>query len=225
LRLLPGLLALLVVWSVRKLCFEAASAGEVLQAVVVVLLYSSNWLIASGAHLYGITAGPRPLLAQSWSLAIEEQFYLLWPAALVLLLRLKIPRRRLLLVPLIGAALSASLRSILWSRGATWARLWMGSDSHADPILIGCAVGLIGSWKPSSLGGTWALRLLAGATLLPFLVFAVSPELGGALLRYGMLSVLSLSVGGLILTLVREPSVFPFRLFESKSLVWVGRRS
>jgi peptidoglycan/LPS O-acetylase OafA/YrhL len=224
LRLLPALVAVLIVWALRKVFFESAPVKGVLQAALAVLFYSSNWLIAFGVPVYGLTVGPRPLMAHSWSLAIEEQFYLLWPAVLALLLRLKTPRRYLLLVPLVGAVLSATIRGWLWGGGATWARLWMGADSHADPILIGCAVGLLGSWKEASRKGALALRLLAASSVLPFLCFAAAEEFGARLLRYGMLTFLAISVGGLILTLVKESS-FPFGIFEFPPLVWVGRRS
>jgi peptidoglycan/LPS O-acetylase OafA/YrhL len=75
------------------------------------VFYSGNWIIA-------LSQGDIPfgLLAHTWSLAIEEQFYLLWPALLLLLLlRPKQLMRRLLLVVLTLAVASAVLRLVLWN--------------------------------------------------------------------------------------------------------------
>jgi peptidoglycan/LPS O-acetylase OafA/YrhL len=109
-------------------------------AAVLALLYVSNWAWAFGAKL-------PPLLVHLWSLAAEEQFYLLAPIAFALML----PRmtRRAILVALAGAGASlVAWRGVYYAAHAhirttlAISRLRFGLDMHADGLIIGCLIGL-----------------------------------------------------------------------------------
>jgi len=98
--------------------------------VIPTLLYAADFAMAAGQDL-----GP---LDHTWSLAVEEQFYLVWPVLLIILLRL--PRRHALTLVAALALASAVARILLWPEGlrASWA-----PDTRADALLVGALLGLI----------------------------------------------------------------------------------
>ncbi len=115
------------------------------QDALAVLGYFSNWhFIATGTNYFAASGAPS-LLTHTWSLAIEEQFYLVWP--LIVIAILSVTRRRQGLglrvvfgVSLGGALLSAAWMAHLYRTGATSTRLYYGTDTHAESILVGCAL-------------------------------------------------------------------------------------
>lgn len=99
------------------------------------LLYVSNW--TSAFHAEGVPM----FLGNTWSLAIEEQFYLLWPILLLGMLRIGGGR-----FPL-AASLTLLVVSLLWQRwqiagGGDYERIYFGFDTRCSGLLIGCSVAL-----------------------------------------------------------------------------------
>ena len=128
-RLLPALAAFLAV----MMLIGAASIGQTLASA----LYVSNWVAAGGSNL--------GVLAHTWSLAVEEQFYLLWPLAIVLL-----PRRALgpVLLAIVVAGATVRLFPIA---------LWVDAFSRFDAIGWGCLLGLAFSEGRLSRPRGWLL--------------------------------------------------------------------
>ena len=106
------------------------------------MFYFQNWQQAF--HLIPILQ----LTDHTWSLAIEEQFYLVWPTLLLahaLLLARRAGRDPLsaaLIVALTLAAASAIEKIVLWSGAGSQARIYYGTDTRADSLLIGAALGI-----------------------------------------------------------------------------------
>jgi peptidoglycan/LPS O-acetylase OafA/YrhL len=195
------------------------------------LTYLTNWwLIAQGDSYFGAGAHP-PLLTHLWSLAVEEQFYLLWPLALVLLLRRPAgPRQRrwLLGVPVGVALVSTLLAALLYDPWHDPSRVYYGTDTRAVAPLLGAALAIVlrpGS-RPAELtgraraaldgGGVLALLALAGFTVL-------LTDRVPVLYRGGFLLV-ALVAGGLVVT-AGHPASRLGQLLGAAPLAWVGDRS
>lgn len=128
LRLLPALYASLLAALVLALLLDVATGSTEFLASVV--LYSSNWLMAMG---------PQGLFGHTWSLSVEEQFYLTWPVVVLLAAR----RVRLLFwLAVAGSVGSVLLRVALWNGGVGERRIYFGTDARADALLLGCALAI-----------------------------------------------------------------------------------
>lgn len=129
-RLLPAMVAMIVVVSAVKASIGVPWRGS----MESVLLYASNWAYIGGVRMTWVQ--------HTWSLAIEEQFYLVWPVVLVLALRLLRPIR---LVPALAVLMLASTaaRWLLYASGATSLRVYEGTDTRADALLAGCAIAVL----------------------------------------------------------------------------------
>ena len=133
LRLLPALavalpMAVLVAWM-----FDPARLGATLSEALSSLFYVSNWTAAARAD-NGLTTG---LLTPTWSLSIEEQFYLVWPFLLAALLWAG-GRRAALYATLVVAGAIAIHRTTVTTLG----HVSLGTDTRADALLIGSALAL-----------------------------------------------------------------------------------
>ncbi len=147
-RLFPALVAVLVFVAFYALVFAAPTELARIRADgIAAVFYVANWRsIAAGASYWDLFRTPSPL-EHLWSLAIEEQFYLLWPVLVLVVLRLGRGSARILLaVSLVLAALSATAMWVLYDPGDT-SRAYLGTDSRGAAILFGAALAcVVGCW-------------------------------------------------------------------------------
>ncbi len=111
---------------------------------VATLLYVANWhFILSDQGYFAQAAAPSPFL-HTWSLAVEEQYYLFWPLiALFVVRRWGIPK--LAVTAAVGAVASAALMVSLYAAGFSVDRLYYGTDTRAQALLVGSFLGAVGS--------------------------------------------------------------------------------
>jgi peptidoglycan/LPS O-acetylase OafA/YrhL len=163
LRLMPALvlmiLAALTVALLLRIVLGDHQLRQQLIASCIALTYLMNWSRASH-H------GPPGWLGHTWSLSIEEQFYLLWPLVLIATYRWGGAKGAIRCAALLGL-LSMLLRICLYHTGATEDRIYNGFDTRADGLLIGCALALA---RPFTLSA-WAGRLLLAPILALVCVF------------------------------------------------------
>ncbi len=140
-RLLPALFALVVfVVCVAPFAMPAGTYPGLRGDALSALLYFANWhFIFAGATYFAQSAPPSPL-THTWSLAIEEQFYLVWPIAVLLVLTRTRGLRTLLWVCVAGALGSAVEMALLYREGASLTRLYYGTDTRAQALLAGAAL-------------------------------------------------------------------------------------
>ena len=125
------------------------------------LFYFSNWWQIAASSNYFVATGAFPL-THTWSLAVEEQFYLVWP--LVVLAVMTLSRtfvrgiRVLLVVSVVGALASALEMALLYPPTVNTTRLYFGTDTHAQSILIGsilaCAMTMVQMRRGARWDGT-----------------------------------------------------------------------
>ena len=171
-RLLPALVALLVVVGAYVSLFARDVVGVYRGDALASLFYVQNWWQIFGDQSYFDSFGRPSPLRHLWSLAIEEQFYLLWPLLLGAALT-RLGRRRSLGLIAVGALASIALMAELADITAL-DRAYYGTDTRAFGLLVGAALALV--WRPgrrlvNRRGAThpWALDVLALGALAALL--------------------------------------------------------
>jgi peptidoglycan/LPS O-acetylase OafA/YrhL len=146
-RLLPALFVMLTVVVAWVTLLDRSLLSAVRGAVGTSAVYVTNWwLIAQHSSYFAQFAPPSPL-GHLWSLAVEEQFYLIWPWLLWLGLRWKRKGagsyQRLAAASLLLAAASAVAMALLYRPGYDPTRVYDGTDTRAFALLIGAALAFV----------------------------------------------------------------------------------
>jgi peptidoglycan/LPS O-acetylase OafA/YrhL len=151
-RLFPALFVMLAVVSVYAALFLPDVLAQLRGEVAAALFYVENWFLVFRDLSYFQAAGRPPLLQHVWSLAVEEQFYLLWP--LILFAALKVwggQRKRILLGVLAGVVVSTVLMAVLYRPFHDPSRVYYGTDTRVAALLLGAALAFV--WAPWRLRG------------------------------------------------------------------------
>ena len=248
-RRLRRIVPALVVAVAAVVALAACLGGDVLVAVrrqvlsSVLLVY--NWVEIAGGSSYFDQTQPL-LLTNVWSLAVEEQFYLVWPLVIIAFLSRGASRRRTRLGAVLAlglAAVSAAWALRLMRDGASPTRVYMGTDTHAFGLMMGAALAL---WHGRATEGLTLspqpvrLRRLRGALgwvgLAGLLVLARVADEGATAAPGGLgtepaliaASVCTLAVVQALtgeVALAAGPARWLLRLLDAQPLRWVGSRS
>ncbi len=239
-RLLPALaLVVLVTLVFTVIALSHQVPGLRLDALAAAG-YVSNWYLIFDDKSYFQFIGRPSLLQHLWSLAVEEQFYLLWPPLLLVLVTF-LRRWQVLLLVLLGAAASATLMAVLYQPGVDSSRIYYGTDTRSAGLLIGTALAFVWSPRPApanatallpkllrwtGLSGLSALTLdiaaVAALALLVFLHYYLDQF--QPLLYQGGFVLVALATAVLIAACVR-PKARIGRIIGLPPLRWLGLRS
>jgi peptidoglycan/LPS O-acetylase OafA/YrhL len=189
-RLLPALFLMLVAVAAYAAVLAPAGQRESIRLDALATLgYVANWrFVASGQSYFAQFQAPSPL-RHTWSLGIEEQWYLLFPPMLALALSRWHPSRRLLSVALGALALaSAALMAALFTPGADPSRVYFGTDTRVQALLVGAVVAV--ALRDVTAHGRWRLATRAGSVgglLAVVLIVAVVRDSDAWMYRGGFL--------------------------------------
>ncbi|MGZ6897550.1 MAG: acyltransferase family protein [Acidimicrobiia bacterium] len=223
-RLLPALLLMMLAVAVfAAIATPTDELHRLRYDGIAGLFYAANWrFVASGQSYFDLFASPSPF-RHLWSLAIEEQFYLVWPLVTLGCLTLARGRLRLLaVVAAVGAIVSTALMAGLFI-GDDPSRAYYGTDTHAHPILVGVLLALVLVDRPTvSAGVARALDVTGLVALLAVLgAFAFAHDTSPRLYRGGSLA-FAVAVAVVIATVMRAPRGMLGRLFAWRPFVAIG---
>ncbi|MFM7755460.1 MAG: acyltransferase family protein, partial [Actinomycetota bacterium] len=222
-RLMPAALVTLAAVTVAALAFDVFESSTVRGDLWAALGYVANWRFMSASTSYAdlFVSAPSPVV-HFWSLAIEEQFYFVFPVVLLALLGRR-GRRRTALIGL-GVLWVASVSSALV--GASDNVVYYGLHTRAAELLTGALVALVladGSRRP---GGTLHTRLANGAVtvaLAGFVALVITTDTGDRWLYRGGLAAVSL-LSVILVVGVQSPGPWQW-LAERRQVVAIGELS
>lgn len=221
LRLFPPLLPFFAACLLILLRVHDGLHTLMVRFLVATVGYCANIFLAFGHDLYW---------AHSWSLSAEEQFYLLWPALLFVLLRRGFSPRTVTAVTAAAFVLVSLPRVLLWRYGghAGDSRFAFYSPfTHADGLLLGCLLGQLFAWNLIP-DGPRARRLIAGAGVVSFaFVLAVFARVStsSSFLYDGGFTLIGLACAFLVLGSLQSAPAAPFRLLDWRPLRYTGEIS
>src|SRR4051794_2930819 len=138
-RLLPAVLVLIAAIAAYAATNPPSVAMHALRGdALATLAYVANWHAIVADHSYWELFSVPSLLAHTWSLAIEEQLYVVWP--LIVVVALRFGRRALLFTALGLGVASAIAMIVLHGDGDPTSRVYFGTDTRAAAVLFGAAL-------------------------------------------------------------------------------------
>jgi peptidoglycan/LPS O-acetylase OafA/YrhL len=233
-RLLPALFVLLAVVAAWVALLQRGQLPALRGAMAAAVTYMSNWWLIAENSSYFARFGPASPLGHLWSLAVEEQFYLVWPWLLWLGLRWTRGRtertRRALLTAaaLVLAAGSVAAMVALYHPGYDPTRVYDGTDTRAFALLIGAALAFAcpSRARHAEMGARrrWLLDAIGSAGLIVIGVLIWRTTQYSPFLYRGGMVILSLATAA-VLWAVASPASRLGPLLGAQPLRWLGVRS
>jgi peptidoglycan/LPS O-acetylase OafA/YrhL len=182
-RLLPALVLMVLAVAVGRQCFSPEAIAGLRDDAVAAFFWVANWMFVADKTDYFSQGAPPSPLQHAWSLGVEEQYYIVWPLLLVVVAVMLAARARrrhsratlggvrvtVFVLAVLGALASAAA-AILLASDATRDRVYFGTDTRAQALLVGAAASalLVGDWSALNRGwsligsrwGKWVARLL-----------------------------------------------------------------
>lgn len=230
LRLFPALgCVVLIAGALGVLVYAVNGAGDrvfaraTFGAIPWVASFASNF--AYVLHP-GAPDGTLGALSHTWSLAVEEQFYILWPGIFLLLIRRGCSRSRLALALAVVAVAEMAYRILMANAGYGHDRLYYAPDTHSDGLLLGCAVAF---WLASGPSARWrqvVRRFARPAMWLAVASLCLEFVLGSRPGESVQIAVAALASAVLVagVVLAGTPALLE-RVLCARLAIWTGKRS
>ncbi|MFV0495123.1 acyltransferase family protein [Mycobacterium sp.] len=244
-RLLPALVLMVLAVGALHELLPSQSLNGLRGDVIAAFCWLANWRFVTQQTDYFTQGAPPSPLQHTWSLGVEEQYYLVWPlllAAVTLLLAARAKRYfakitvghvrfSAFIIATLGAA-AAATAVIFFASDATRDRIYFGTDTRAQALLIGAAAAalLVRDWPALNHGwclirsrwGRRVARLTPIAGLAALAVMAHHANGNSAEFRHGLLTVVALAAAFVVAPVALEQRGAVARLLSWRPLVWLG---
>lgn len=239
-RLLPALLAMVLAVVAARMFFPPDAVTSLRDDAVAAFFWAANWAFVAQQTDYFSQGSPPSPLQHTWSLGVEEQFYLVWPLLLVAVVGLLAFRRAaptlravrwgVLVLAVAGAGASATA-AVLLTSDVTANRVYFGTDTRVQALLIGAAAAalLVRDWSTVTMGSPicarwvrWSTRLLSVLGLAGLAALAHYATGAPAEYRMGLFTVTATAAVLVVATVALDQRGPVARLLACPPLVWLG---
>jgi peptidoglycan/LPS O-acetylase OafA/YrhL len=231
-RLLPALLFTVITTTIAIGIWAPDTIKRFVTDMPFALTGTMNWWLVAREQDYFESIGRPPLLQHTWSLAVEAQFYLVWPLILYFILKKlgknRIPFAALLIAAASGITLLIVSLSLDASNSSDVSHIYFGTDTHSIGLFLGAALAV--SWIPQNFTTTLtkqAQNFIDGVGVFGFIgilaTFLFIDESDPTL--YKIAFPLAAIFGAAIIMSVVHPASRFAPILENPVLLWIGQRS
>lgn len=231
-RLVPAIIVLIVAVALLCALFNHVLLTKMRPDIAPSLFFYSNWwYIFRDLSYFEALGAPSPL-THFWSLAIEEQFYLVWPVLLLIAFKLGANKKVIRRGCLVLAVASAVLMAVLYDPMGDPSRVYYGTDTRAMSLLVGAFLAFVWPGQQFTEQSTsrvprstiWLLDGPAIAALAAIVVIMVAVSGMSPFLYYGGIFLVSVLTAVVIAAIVHPRSLLA-RFAQVRPFVWIGKRS
>lgn len=230
-RLIPALVLMLAVSVAWMALVDWSLLVRTRSMVLAGLGYVTNWYVVAVPWVPWADGARSGAYEHLWSLAVEEQFYLVWPIVMAgVMVLFGLGRRTLLVGALAGAVASVAVSFLIFD--GSWestARIYLGTDTRAIALFMGIVAALalpparFTVWRPTGVAAGM-LEFVGVVGLLGSVGLMIGFAQGGELLYRGGFGIVAV-VAGLLVIAAAHPATVTARLFSLAPLMWIGARS
>ena len=231
-RLLPALLFTIITTTIAIGIWAPDTIKRFVTDMPFALSGTMNWWLVAKEQDYFESIGRPPLLQHTWSLAVEAQFYLVWPLILYFILKRlgknRIPLAALMIAAASGITLLIVSLSLDSSNASEVSHIYFGTDTHSIGLFLGAALAV--SWIPQNFTTQVTKKaqdFIDGVGIFGFIgilaTFLLIDESEPTL--YKIAFPLAALFGAAIIMSVVHPASRFAPILENPVLLWIGQRS
>ena len=231
-RLLPALFVMLSATAICVAFYATDSAPDFRRDVLPSLGYFSNWWQIFAVDTPYFAASSLPVLRHLWSLAVEEQWYLMWPLLFTFVFGAKWMRPKIsgvVLVVCSGAVMAATALRFVQDNETRTNFLYLSTLTRSSGLLLGAAVAMLWRpWRKNALSSWWRSSIadaLAIASIVVIGVLMATVHVADPFLYQGGLAATTLASAVMVAVVMRPNGLIVKRFFSQNFFVEIGRRS